>query len=89
MPPETDNRKPQRFRYRKPGGDRWKWGVAVPHPTVPPTWRIECLNSAGFGGFDADPWEILGHIIGDVEAFEWIAQPSLRWCSKIERDLNV
>lgn len=71
MPPETDNRKPQRFRYRKPGGDRWKWGVAVPHPTVPRTWRIECLNSAGFGGFDTDPWEILGHIIGDVEAFEW------------------
>lgn len=63
---------PQRFRYRKTADSRWKFGVAVPHPTDPPTWRIECLNSRGSGGFDDDPWEILGHIIGDVAEFEWI-----------------
>ena len=68
----TNERLPQRFRYQAIRGDRWRHGVAVPHPTDPPTWRIECLNSCGFGGFDSDPWEILGHIIGDVDEFQWI-----------------
>lgn len=66
------DRIPQRFRYRKTAGDPWRFGVAVPHPTDPPTWRIECLTGCGFGGFTDDPWEILGHIIGDVAKFEWI-----------------
>lgn len=68
----SGERLPQRFRYRKMCGDHWRYGVAVPHPTNPPTWRIECLNSCGFGGFESDPWEILGHILGDVAEFEWI-----------------
>ena len=25
-----------------------------------------------FGSFTDDPWEIVGHILGEVAAFEWI-----------------
>ncbi|TWT57212.1 hypothetical protein KOR42_05700 [Thalassoglobus neptunius] len=75
-----EQRFPQRFRYRKHGGDRWYFGVAVASSLIPDSWRIECLEQRGFGGFDSDPWELLGHIIGDVEAFEWIDN-DYRWRS--------
>jgi len=60
-------RLPQRFRYRKHGCNRWDFGVCLPREK---SWSVQA--GAGFGSFTDDPWEILGHILGDVAAFEWI-----------------
>lgn len=64
---EPRERLPQRFRYRKSGCNGWDFGVCIPRGNL---WSVQA--GAGFGSFEADPWEIVGHIIGDVEAFEWI-----------------
>lgn len=60
-------RLPQRFRYRKYGCNGWDFGVCLPMGEM---WIVNA--GSGFGSFDDDPWEIIGHIIGDTEAFEWI-----------------
>jgi len=60
-------RLPQRFRYRKPGCIGWDFGVCTPWSKK---WSV--MGFAGICSFESDPWEVLGHIIGDVEAFEWI-----------------
>lgn len=64
---QTKERLPQRFCYRKAGCNGWDYGVCLP---VGDLWSVQA--GAGFGSFEDDPWEIVGHIIGDVEAFEWI-----------------
>lgn len=72
----TVARTPIRFRYIPVGGHSWLYGVVQRiNVTVASPWRIVCLDSGGFGGFDSDPWEALGHIIGDVSAFDWIENP--------------
>lgn len=64
---QTKERLPQRFRYQKQGCDGWDFGVCFP---MGQRWSVQA--GAGFGSFDNDPWEILGHIIGDVQSFFWI-----------------
>lgn len=63
----NNERLPQRFRYRKPSCNGWDFGVVYP---MGKRWHINA--GAGFGSFESDPWEILGHIIGDVDEFQWI-----------------
>jgi hypothetical protein len=33
-------------------------------------WSIRAEN--GFGCFEDDPWEMMGHVIGDAAGFRWI-----------------
>lgn len=60
-------RLPQRFRYRRMLSDPWVFGVCMPRQDF---WQI--YADQGHGSFHDDPWETLGHIIGDVACFEWI-----------------
>lgn len=62
-------RLPQRFRYQDIRGNRWMFGWCIPRPQG--NWSAETFGG-GFGSFTTDPWEILGHIIGDVAEFQWI-----------------
>jgi hypothetical protein len=64
---ESQDRLPQRFRYRVPGRNEWDFGVCFP---VYKRWQIQTGDCVG--SFESDPWEMLGHILGDVEAFQWI-----------------
>jgi hypothetical protein len=68
---DLPERLPQRFRYRKPGCNYryngWDYGVCNP---CGDGW--ESKSELGDAWFGDDPWEVLGQILGDVEAFEWI-----------------
>ena len=69
----TDERLPQRFRYRD--DDVWQYGICMPvrgtgTAEAPDFWTIRAGDGHGF--FDHDPWEKMGHVLGDVDAFEWI-----------------
>jgi len=57
----------QRFRYRKTGCKEWEYGVCLPWKGK---WAV--LAFAGICSFNDDPWEIMGHVLGEVSAFEWI-----------------
>lgn len=61
-------RLPQRFRFREASRSGWEYGVCF--PTATGHWRVSC--GVGFGMFRDDPWELLGSILGDVAAMEWI-----------------
>lgn len=65
---QRGERLPQRFRWKESGINAWRYGVCTPGTTC---WFVRA-SAAGHGSFDNDPWESLGHIIGDVESFEWI-----------------
>jgi hypothetical protein len=60
-------RMPQRFRWKTQNDGDWKYGVVLPGGKV---WHIRAGH--GHGSFMDDPWEIMGHIIGDIAEFEWI-----------------
>ena len=67
----TDERLPQRFRYRR--GEEWQFGICVPVTGQEPCesyWSIQCGN--GHGTFNRDPWETLGNVLGAGEGVEWI-----------------
>jgi hypothetical protein len=67
-PKQCDCRPPQRFKYRDRGGISWQFGACFPVGGA--RWQI--IAGKGFSLFDEDPWEIMGQILGDIEAFEWI-----------------
>ena len=65
------DRRPQRFRYRKRPGGIWQFGACFPVEDAGTAWWwIRTLT--GHASFDDDPWEVLGHVIGYVTDFEWI-----------------
>lgn len=46
-----------------------------------PTWERWEINTFGLSQnliFESDPWEAMGHVIGDVEVFQWIDN-DLKW----------
>lgn len=69
---------PQRFRYghAEKGNGPTRFGCCLP-VRVPRQvnrgweWHIVAYGGA-FGGFDSDPWEVMGTVLGDVKWFEWI-----------------
>lgn len=69
-PRELVERRPQRFRFRDSKTSNWRFGVCTPVENG--RWFAEVLLSKGFGSFDDEPWEVLGQILGAIEAFEWI-----------------
>jgi hypothetical protein len=60
-------RMPQRFRWKDTADGPWAYGVCMPGNGM---WHVRA--GAGHGSFIVDPWENLGHIIGDVAGFEWV-----------------
>lgn len=64
---KVKERLPQRFRWKDQLSESWQYGVIMPGPRL---WFIRC--GVGHGSFRDDPWEILGTILGDAYAFEWI-----------------
>jgi hypothetical protein len=59
---------PQRFAWRDDG--EWHFGVCIPMVAVNVEyWQI--IAGKGQGSFDSNPWESMGHVIGDGE-FRWI-----------------
>jgi hypothetical protein len=66
--PAPAERLPQRFTWRDDGG--WHFGVCIPMVAVNVEyWQI--IAGKGHGTFDSNPWESMGHVIGDGE-FRWI-----------------
>lgn len=59
---------PQRFQYRKHADADMQWGVCLP---INGQWNVQ-VGGGGFGWFVDDPWEVMEHIIGRNEFFEWI-----------------
>lgn len=68
---------PQRFRWRSRGYARWKYGCCVHLPTFH-MWMIVTFGLQNDRSFASDPWEILGHIIGDAAEFQWLDN-DLNW----------
>jgi hypothetical protein len=65
---EPAERLPQRFTWRDNG--EWHFGVCMPMVAVNVEyWQI--IAGKGQGSFDSNPWESMGHVIGDGE-FRWI-----------------
>ncbi len=59
---------PQRFQWKDHSDGPWRNGVTMPNGSG--YWTI--LAGSGFENFDDDPWETMGHIIGDATDFRWI-----------------
>lgn len=68
---------PQRFRWRTRGYVRWKYGCCVHLPTCG-RWTIHTFGLEDELTFETDPWEAMGHVIGDASKFEWIDN-DLKW----------
>jgi hypothetical protein len=67
--PEPAERLPQRFTWRD--SDEWHFGVCIPMVAVNVEyWQI--IAGKGHCSFDSDPWETMGHVIGDGKQFRWI-----------------
>ena len=62
---------PQRFRFRANAADQWRFGVCLPVGDGRSRWW-HVRTQRGFAYFTEDPWEVLGHVIGDVDEFQWI-----------------
>ena len=70
----TNERLPQRFQYQVIRGGDWTHGMMIPakhEDTDRNFWWVVFANGT-CGSFESDPWETLGHIIGDVDEFQWI-----------------
>lgn len=67
-------RVPQRFKYRSYPAAPWKYGVCMPRESL---WQI--YAERGHGSFSDDPWDVLGHIIGDAANVEWLDN-DFGWC---------
>lgn len=73
---------PQRFRWRSRGYARWKYGCCVHLPSLD-RWTICTFGLESEVGFDSDPWEVMGVVVGDAEAFEWLDN-DLQWIGDIK-----
>ena len=65
-------RLPQRFQWKDSHDQPWRNGIVFPNEReeLGIWWSIRA--GVGHGSFDDDPWEMMGHIIGDAAAFRWI-----------------
>lgn len=68
----TEERLPQRFKWRDAKGESWQYGVCFPRTSEPGYvyWAIHV--GVSIDHFDSDPWETLGQVLGDVHEFHWI-----------------
>lgn len=65
------DRLPQRFQWKDTHDSNWRNGVVMPcEDPADELWSIRAGH--GFGSFQDEPWEVMGHIIGDAAAFRWI-----------------
>jgi len=61
----------QRFQWKMNHGDDWMNGVCVSRRIHSAHWWT-IIAGKNQGSFNEDPWEIMGHVIGDVVAFRWV-----------------
>lgn len=62
-----NERLPQRFRWKERNDSDWEYEAIMPGHSM---WHIQC--GVGSATFESDPWEVLGHVLGDIAEFEWI-----------------
>lgn len=65
----SNERLPQRFRYREESGDQWEYGCCIPLALACGGWGINGLELH----FDDNPWQVMGQwLCSPVECFQWI-----------------
>lgn len=68
----TEDKLPQRFRWKKAASDFWMYGCCIPQRFHDGSimWLIRAGN--GFSWFEDDPWTSMGYVLGDIRQFEWL-----------------
>ena len=68
---------PQRFRWRAKDSAYWDYGCCIYAPGLN-MWRITTFLRTANMLFESDPWEAMGHVIGDAAEFQWLDN-DLNW----------
>lgn len=74
----NENTPPQRFKWRENDIRRWKFGACVWN-CAHEVWEVHTFGHCNVVSFDEDPWEVIGHVVGDAKElvfidneFDWI-----------------
>jgi hypothetical protein len=71
MTAPNQNTPPQRFKWRENEIRRWKFGVCVWNCTHK-VWEVNTFGHCNVVHFDEDPWEVIGHVVGDAKELVFI-----------------